>query len=40
MVFGTLSAIALGTVIPLFSLLWGNLFEAFKEDEDMVKKAE
>ena len=36
---GTFCSIAVGAALPFFSLLWGNMTDAFKEPDSMVRMA-
>jgi len=39
MFFGTIGAILIGTAMPMFALLWGNMTTAFGEGDDAIVDA-
>jgi len=39
MIFGTIGAVAIGTAMPSFALLWGNMTSAFGNSDDNLVEA-
>ena len=36
LIVGIISAIAIGTAFPIFSLLWGNMIDSFSDKDGLV----